>query len=176
MARRIAVPPQHRAGGNHGAADIANDGRCAPSAGAIALRIAVRSALEPWASDKNMASAGTSSGAAEQTHQRVARGDAAGAWAGVSLAARTVYLPRRYPGKTDARSLAAPDRAIAVPHPDGRADECLAAGYDRNSQQKYGEHQRSTGAVAWVMRQERAAMYRTVPRPHRRGYYSSANA
>lgn len=123
-----------------------------------------------------MASASTSSGTAEQPHQRVARGDAAGARAGVSLSARTVYLSRRYPGKTDARSLAAPYRAIAVPHPDGRADEGLAARHDRDSHQECSEHQRSTKAVTLVMRQERAVMYRAAPRSHRQEYHSSANA
>lgn len=176
VARCIAVPPQHRAGGNHGATDIADHWRRAPGAGSIALRIAVRSALEPWASDKNMAGAGTSSGAAEQLHQRVARGDAAGAWAGVSLAARAAYLPRRYAGKPDARSLATPDWAIAVPHPDGRADEGLPAGHDRSRQQKRRKHQRSNRDAAAVMRPGTAAIYRSFRKARRPEYHSSAGA
>src|SRR3546814_3831823 len=157
-ACRIAVPAQHQAGGNHGATDSDDDRRGAPGAGAIAFRMSVRSALEPWPCNQDGAGSGSASRAAEQPHQRVARSNAAGARAGVPPAARAIDLPRRDSSEPDPWSLATPDRAIAVPDPDGRADERLAAWHNRHSKQKYSEHQRSIREVACVMLQGRAAM------------------
>jgi len=148
VARRIATPSQHRAGRNHGAADIADRWRGAPGTRAIPFRIASRSALESRTCDKNMACGAPPLRAAQQPHQRVARDNPAGARAGVSRAARAIDLPRRYPGEPDPWSLATPDRAIAVPDPDGCAGERLAALHDRDGKQKYSEHQRSIRKVA----------------------------
>ena len=148
MARRIAAPSQHRTGCNHGAADIADRWRGAPGTGAIPFRIASRSALESRTCDKDMACGAAPLRAAQQPHQRVARDNPAGARAGVSRAARAIDLPRRYPSEPDPWSLATPDRAIAIPDPDGCAGERLAVLHDRDGQQKYSEHQRSIRKVA----------------------------
>src|SRR3546814_19721998 len=99
--------------------DIADDRRCAPGAGAIAFRISVRSALEPWPCNQDVAGSGSASRAAEQPHQRVARSHAAGARAGVPPAARAIDLPRRDSSAPDQWSLPTPDRAIPVPAPTG---------------------------------------------------------
>lgn len=167
MACRITAPPQDRTGRYHGAADITDRWRCAPGTGAIAFRIAGRSALEPWSRNTDMTGAGTAFRAAKQPHQCVARDDAARTRTGMSSAAGAVNLPGRYPGEPDPWSLAAPDRTIAVPYPDGCAGERMAAGYHRDSKQKYCEHQPLPPGVVAVMRQGRVAMYRTSQRVHR---------
>src|SRR3546814_10752606 len=95
--------------------------------------------ISDWSSDvcSSDLGSGSASRAAEQPHQRVARSNAAGARAGVPPAARAIDLPRRDSSEPDPWSLATPDRAIAVPDPDGRADERLAAWHNRHSKQKY---------------------------------------
>src|SRR3546814_2421669 len=124
----MAVPAHQHDGGNHDATDIADDRRRAQGSGAIAFRISVRAAPEPWTGNQDVAGSGSASRAAEQPHQRVARSNAAGARAGVPPAARAIDLPRRDSSEPDPWSLATPDRAIAVPDPDGRADERLEIG------------------------------------------------
>src|SRR3546814_13643132 len=108
--------------------------------------------ISDWSSDvcSSDLGSGSASRAAEQPHQRVARSNAAGARAGVPPAARAIDLPRRDSSEPDPWSLATPDRAIAVPDPDGRADERLAAWPNRHSKKKYSEQQHSNPEVAFV--------------------------
>src|SRR3546814_9066467 len=130
----------------HCASDLclADRWRVAPGTGAIPFFIACRSALASRPCDKDMAYGAAPLRAAQHAHLRGARDNPAGARAGVSRAARAIDLPRRYPSEPDPWSLAAPDRAIAVPNPDRCAGERLAALHDRDGKQKYSEHQRST--------------------------------
>lgn len=67
--------------------------------------------------------------------------------AGLSSPARAVDLARRDPGDTDARSLGAPDRAVAVPDAGRRAGKGLAGRNDGDHKGKHG-HAGAMGVVA----------------------------
>ena len=86
---------------------------------------------------------------ADQPDQCIAGLYARGRGTGMAAAATAIHFPSRNAGKTNTRSFSTPDRAIAIPHPGGRAGEGLARGLGRGSgKEEQSEYHRDLGAKA----------------------------
>lgn len=84
---------------------------------------------------------------ADQPDQGISGLDRRGRRTGMSATAAAIHLPGRNPGKTNTRSLGAPDRAVAIPHPRGRAGEGLAQRLSRGrGKEKQGKYHGDLGA------------------------------
>ena len=68
---------------------------------------------------------------ADQPDEGITGLDRRGRRTGMSATAAAIHLPGRNPGQTNTRSFGTPDRAVAIPHPGGRAGEGLACGLGR---------------------------------------------
>jgi len=68
---------------------------------------------------------------ADQPDQRITGLDRRGRRTGMPATAAAIHFPSCNAGKTNTRSFGAPDRAVAIPNPDGRAGEGLACGLGR---------------------------------------------
>ncbi|MBB6190856.1 hypothetical protein FHS51_001076 [Sphingobium wenxiniae] len=93
-----------------------------------------------------MALAGNTNRTADQTDQRITGllGRCLRAW--VIGPAGAIHFSRCDTRQTDARAFGAPDRPIAVPHPDGRAGEGFSRGRDgRNGKQQKIENRHDLG-------------------------------
>ncbi len=142
MGTPIFVPARGETAPDHGAGDIAGTRRCAEGGGSRAAGPAARKAAHGRAADENMAGSVLPLRLAEQANEMIARRDRVGIRTGMPWTASAVHFARGDAGEADMRAFRAPDRAIAIPDRDGRADEGLTGRNDRG-EQKQAEHRPS---------------------------------
>jgi hypothetical protein len=91
---------------------------------------------------------------ADQPDEGITGLDRRGRRTGMSATAAAIHLPGRNPGQTNTRPFGTPDRAVAIPHPGGRAGEGLAHGLSRGrGKEEQGKYHGDLGAEAgarWV--------------------------
>lgn len=134
MGTPISVPAKRKPALHHGAVDVAGAGRGAKGCRARSTGAAAGPAAESRTANENMARPVSAPGLAEQGHQMIARRDGISTGTGMSGTAAAVHLARGDSRQADMRPFGAPNRAIAVPHGDGRAGESLTGWYDRGEQ------------------------------------------
>lgn len=152
LAAPVAVPSQSPAALDHRAGKVARPRRDAPRRRPAAPGAAFGSAGQSRPSDKDVALRMDPCGLTNQPDKCVARLNPGGGWTRVIRAAAAIHFPGCYPGQADARSLGAPDRAVAIPHPGRRTGEVVARVVDgRRSKQDEGKYHRDLGVEAGSM-------------------------
>lgn len=125
---------------NHLAGEITRARRYTICCCTVASCSAVRAAAHGWASHYDMAFACDASRRANQPYQYIARNARVCRGTRVTGLAASIHLARRNSGEPDPWTFCAPDWAIAVPHADRSACECLPGRNDGSGDEEGHYH------------------------------------
>ncbi len=149
MVAPVAIPPMRPSTSDHRARQITGTRRNAPGCCPGAAGATFRPAGQGRTAHQYMALSMHADTLADQPNQCIAGLYARGRRTGMPAGATAIHFPSRNAGKTNTRSFGAPNRAVAVPHPDRCADEGLARWLGRCSgKEKQSEYHLDLGAKA----------------------------
>lgn len=136
MSSPVAFPACRQAGLDHGAADIAGNGRCAPGSGPVSSGASGRQAAHGRTLDEDVPVRPDACALSQQGGKSITRCNRVCLRAGMAGRAAAIKLTSGNARQPDSRTLVAPYRAITVPNVRRRAVKPLIGWYNCTLKQK----------------------------------------